>query len=224
MKNSTTHSARNLACHGSLANRVFQRRRTHTACKQAVAHGYFQHLQKHLLAVAFLLSAIVPASAAAPVLNHLFPAGARQGTTLTVTASGKLTDHPLFVSCSRDDVRVELSREANKLDVTVSKNAKPGICWIRLYNTEGASALRPFVIGLHSEVQEIEPNNRLKKAHVIEHETIVVNGVLAASADVDTYAVKVKAGQTLIASMTANHSDRIVPSWVTTALSDRRGA
>jgi hypothetical protein len=117
-----------------------------------------------------------------------------------------LTDHPLFAWSSRDDVRVKFTKQTGKLDVTVSPDSVPGICWIRVYNAEGVSAQRPFVIGTLPDVREQEPNNELSKAQLVETLPAVVNGVLSSGREVDTFAVALKTGQTFVASMTAHET------------------
>jgi len=155
-------------------------------------------------AVAWLLCTSLAATAAAPDVKHFYPAGAKRGTTTVVNVVGKLGEQRVFAWCSRDDVQVAITPKANEFKVTTPPNAAPGVCWIRLYDAEGASAVRPFVVGLHPELQETEPNNWLKQAHQLDSHTIVVNGRLSTNEDVDTFAVNLSAGQTLVASMTAN--------------------
>lgn len=158
------------------------------------------------LAVTLLTIALIgpaAASAAAPEVKHLYPSGATRGTTTSVDIVGKPGDQRLFVWCSRADVEVVPSAEAGKLKVTAPPDAAPGVCWIRFYNFDGASALRPFMIGLQSEALEAEPNNQLTQAQRFEQGTIVVNGRLDSSEDVDVFAVPLAAGQTFVASMNA---------------------
>ena len=63
--------------------------------------------------------------------------------------------------------------------------------------------MRPFVIGTLAEVAEKEPNNSAKEAQKLDSSQVVVNGVLDKGGDVDTFAVSLKAGQTLVASLMA---------------------
>ena len=43
--------------------------------------------------------------------------------------------------------------------MTVAADAPPGLRWLRLYDEDGATALRPFVIGSLPEIVEVEPND-----------------------------------------------------------------
>ncbi len=140
--------------------------------------------------------------AAPPTVTALFPAGCQVGQSVEVTAQGALGDKPQ-AWISREGVKLEFAESGNKFKVIIAENAAPGLCWIRVFNAEGASSLRPFVIGTLAEVAEKEPNNSAKEAQKLESNQVVVNGVLDKGGDVDTFAVSLKAGQTLVASLMA---------------------
>ncbi len=140
--------------------------------------------------------------AAPPNVTALFPAGCQVGQSVEVAAQGSVGDKPQ-AWISRDGVKLEFAESGNKFKVIVAENAAPGLCWIRVFNAEGASSLRPFVIGTLTEIAEKEPNNSAKEAQKLETSQIVVNGVLDKGGEVDTFAVSLKAGQTLVASLMA---------------------
>ncbi|MFQ5734087.1 MAG: PPC domain-containing protein [Planctomycetaceae bacterium] len=142
--------------------------------------------------------------AAAPTVDHLFPAGGQVGTTVTVKLIGKL-DAKTNAWCSRSDVKLLLNTKSRTLKLTIPQKTPPGGCWLRLYNAEGASPPKAFLIGTLPEVTETEPNNSLGESQPLKSSS-VVNGVLSKSGDVDTSAVSLKTGQTLVASMTANNA------------------
>lgn len=156
------------------------------------------------LCLALFLEALVGLEllAAPPNITALFPSGGQVGQSVEVTAQGTLGEKPQ-VWFSREGVKVEFSEAVNKFKVMVAENAAPGICWLRVFNAEGASPLRPFVIGTLLEVVEKEPNNSASDAQKLELTQVVVNGVLEKAGDVDTFSMSLKAGQTLIASLTA---------------------
>ena len=158
------------------------------------------------IAIAFALTVLVTNSAfaAAPELKSLLPAGAQRGKTVEVTISGSLGTPPVRGWCSRDDVTITVPEKGSKFTVAVPADSQPGLCWIRLTNAEGASALRPFVVGTLTETLDKEPNNELKKAQQLSSTQIVVHGALAKAGDVDVFAVPLKAGETLVASLEAN--------------------
>lgn len=140
--------------------------------------------------------------AAPPNVTALFPAGCQVGQSVEVSAQGSVGDKPQ-AWVSREGVKIEFAEAGNKFKVIVAENAAPGLCWIRVFNAEGASSLRPFVIGTLPEIAEKEPNNSAKEAQKLETSQIVVNGVLDKGGEVDTFAVSLKAGQTLVASLMA---------------------
>ncbi|MFM8271413.1 MAG: pre-peptidase C-terminal domain-containing protein [Gemmata sp.] len=151
------------------------------------------------------LSAIVcgaasAAPAAPPAVTHLSPAGAQRGTTVEVAAAG-LTDSGAKVWSSNRHVSVEHVK--GKLKVAVAKDAAPGVCWLRAHNADGASAPRPFIVGTLPELTENEPNDDFRKPHALAGPA-VVNGKLDKAGDVDCFAVQLKRGQTLVASLQAN--------------------
>lgn len=153
-----------------------------------------------------LLLAATTANAAPPTLTSLFPAGACRGTTVEVSATGSFERWPVRAWCDTPGVRVEAAKEKGKLTVTVAPDVVPGTAWLRLYDEQGASALRPFLIGTLPEVREQEPNDDPKKPQKLPSSAVVVNGRLERAGDVDGFAVTLRKGQTLVASVEANHT------------------
>jgi len=143
--------------------------------------------------------------AAPPTLTYLHPAGAQRGTAVEVTAAGTL-DASTTVWASDKSVSVAVAN--GKLNVAVAKDAVPGTVWLRAHNADGASGLRPFVVGTLPDVSEKEPNDDFKKPHLLDASSYVVNGKLEKSGDVDCFAVSLKKGQTLVASLAAHHTLR----------------
>ncbi|MBM3980367.1 MAG: pre-peptidase [Planctomycetes bacterium] len=142
--------------------------------------------------------------AAPPTLTSLHPAGAQRATTVDVTPTGAL-DANTKVWAGGTGVTVDVVN--GKLKVAVAKDAVPGTYWVRAHNAEGASAARPFIVGTLPDLAEVEPNDDYKKAQFVER-ACVVNGKLEKAGDVDCFAVALKAGQTLVASVEAHHTLR----------------
>jgi len=166
-----------------------------------------RHAQRDLLVLAVLLViGPVIAQAAPPKVDYLFPAGAIRGSTTTVTAGGTIGNWPVQVWCDRSDLNIAAAGDKGKLTVTIPAEAPPGVAWIRLYDAEGAAALRPFIVGLIPEVIEVDPNNEPAKSQAIEGLPVTVNGRFEQAGDVDVFAVSLKQGQTLIASMEAHRT------------------
>ncbi len=132
-------------------------------------------------------------------MEVLTPPGGTRGTTVTATAVGVGDNWPVQVFCSRPELQIKVLEEKGKIAITIPADCTPGVAWIRLYNAEGASALRPFVVGTLPEVEEVEPNNELAQAQLLPSSTVIVHGQPGAAHDVDNYAVNLKAGQTLVA-------------------------
>lgn len=145
---------------------------------------------------------IAPAAAAPPQINSFFPAGAQRGTSVEVAASGTLGTAPKFWVGGKG-VSAEATASKGKLKVTVARDATPGVYWLRAYTAEGASALRPFIVGALPELVEKEPNDDFRKSQRVV-QSCVVNGKLEKSGDVDCFEVQLKKGQTLIASVEAH--------------------
>ena len=159
----------------------------------------------------FILWSVLPAApvagrAASPTLTYLFPAGAQRGKTVVITAGGTFDRWPLQAWSDRKDVEVEAAKDEGKLTVRVSPHAVPGLCWIRLHDALGASNLRPFLIGTVPETLEAEPNDEPTKPQLLAALPVVVNGRLEKAGDVDTFAVRLRKGETLVASLEANRT------------------
>jgi hypothetical protein len=156
------------------------------------------------LVLALILSVAPHASAKAPTLTGLFPAGACRGKTITVTASGTFDRWPARCWTDGRGVEIEPMTEKGKLAVRVADDAEPGVHWVRLADDEGATALRPFVVGTLPEADEAEPNDDPRKPQRLDSPSATVNGRLAKKGDVDGYSMAVRRGQTLVADLEAN--------------------
>ncbi len=155
------------------------------------------------MCVLFTISSLLiaePACAAAPTLTHLFPAGGQRGTKVVVTCTGKF-DWPANVFSPGIDTVA--AAESGKLEISIPADVAADRVWIRLYNAEGASATVPFLIGQLPEVAEQEPNNTIRNVQAVADPNVTINGVLK-GADVDGFAVRLEAGQTLVAALDAH--------------------
>lgn len=150
-----------------------------------------------LFAAAFAL----PVYAVPPVLDSLYPAGARQGATVKITASGKFEAWPVKVWTDSPTIKMEAGEKPGMLTATVAADAPPGPHLIRVYTADGASALRGFVVGEQAETAEVEPNDERERAQPVKELPVTINGQLDKAGDVDSFAVTLKSGQTLVASV-----------------------
>lgn len=117
-----------------------------------------------------------------------------------MTCSGKF-DWPVKVFSPGIDVTPQ--SESGKLEIVIPADLPADRVWVRLYNAEGTSASVPFLIGQLPEISEQEPNNAARTAQALPDPNVTINGALA-GADVDAFAVKLEAGQTLVAALDAN--------------------
>jgi hypothetical protein len=147
----------------------------------------------------------VPAVGAPPKLTALYPSGGAIGSKVEVTASGSFGHWPVKCWVDRPGISVEPAEQKGKLSITVAQDSRPGVYWIRLIDDEGATPPRPFLVGTLPELLENEPNDELGKAQAVELPR-VVNGRLGKNGDVDTFAVTLKKGETLVASVEANRT------------------
>ncbi len=156
------------------------------------------------LIVVTLLFTATELPAKPPELKYLHPAGAQRGTSVTVEAGGRFDNWPPKVWTDRPGITIEALEEKKQFKITAADQARPGTYWIRFYDDEGATTPRSFVVGTAPEVNEAEPNNDYRSPQKIGGKHVVINGRLNGRSDVDTFAVDLAAGQTLIASLTAN--------------------
>ena len=159
--------------------------------------------------IALCTAAIVVASptfarAKPPALTGIFPAGATRGQALTATISGTFDHWPAKCWVEGAGVSIESGGEKGKLAIHVAADAEPGVRWVRVYDDEGATSLRPFIVGTLPEIIEAEPNDDPQRPQPIGLASATVNGRLARSGDVDGYSVRLDRGQRLVADLEAN--------------------
>ncbi len=111
---------------------------------------------------------------------------------------------PIQAWVSGEGVRLEPGKTKGKFSVVVDAGASPGPRWVRLINDDGASKVHPLIISGIPETAEKEPNDGDAQAGEIGSLPIVVNGALGKGGDIDTFRVKLKAGQTFVAALDAN--------------------
>jgi hypothetical protein len=156
------------------------------------------------LLATFSLVVSSPSFAKPPALTALFPAGAARGQVVTVTATGSFDHWPVTPWVEGAGLSIEAGAKKAELTFRVDSDAEPGVHWIRLHDEEGATALRPFIVGTLPEIVEIEPNDAPESPQVVTQPAMVVNGRLARRGDVDGFGVALTKGQLLVANLEAN--------------------
>ena len=151
---------------------------------------------------AFLLPASFHFSRAeAPVLEDFHPAGAARGSTNTVTLKGKFEPWPPKLWMQGSGVEWSFETNKGKVEITVTPDAESGPRLLRIFNDEGASEPRFFVVGEGAEIGEAEPNDHFLKPQKIEPMPVCVNGRLEKRGDVDSYRIALKGGEWLDARL-----------------------
>jgi len=141
--------------------------------------------------------------AAAPEVTALSPGGAKRGSEVVVKLEGKVDPATVQIRSNLPGIEVLGPEGKESLKLRITEEASLGIAWLTFHNAEGLSSQRPFVVGSLPEAQEAEPNNKHSAKLSAVTLPLVMNGVLGRSGDVDTFAVDLKAGETLVALLDA---------------------
>ena len=140
---------------------------------------------------------------AVPTLDHLYPVALQVGTTNSVTAIGKFDPWPTKVWIDAPGIVFKPETNSGKFTVEVAADAPVGPHLTRMFNDQGASAPRFLIVTDKPQFAEQEPNDDFAKPQSIEQFSASLNGRLEKSGDVDSFAVPLEAGQTLVASVEA---------------------
>ena len=173
------------------------------------------------LVFAALIAVAANAQTIPPMVYSVSPRGVERGKTATLTLEGRnlagtravLFDSPAisakFVSV-RDlaeekrvirpgvDLGAEVAqgtKQEGKVEVTVAKDAEPGIHWFRVQTPLGSSNLVAFDIGELPEIEAKEANT--EQAQTVELPATLV-GAIAWPGRVDAYQFQGKAGEELV--------------------------
>ena len=141
--------------------------------------------------------------AAGPTLDHLYPVAVQLGSTNAVTAIGKFDPWPPKVWVEAPGIVFNTETNAGKFTVEIATNAPAGPHLVRVFNEQGASGPRFFIVTREPQAVEQEPNDDFMKPQAVDHLPVSLNGRLDKSGDVDSFAVTLEAGQTLVASLEA---------------------
>lgn len=140
---------------------------------------------------------------AAPKLDQLYPMVVAAGAATPVAAAGKFTPWPPRVWSDTGGIVFHAEEKAGRFRIEVGADVPPGPHLIRAYNEQGASAPRFVIVAPTADGAETEPNDDYAKAPAIDSLPATIGGRLDKAGDVDSFAVKLEAGQTLIAALDA---------------------
>ena len=149
------------------------------------------------------LMALGVLQAAVPVLDQVFPAAIQIGTTQSVTLVGKFDPWPTRLDLDIPGVSWEPTTNSGVIRVRVAPEAPAGPRVIRAFSPEGVSEPRFLILSQRPQQAEVEPNDAVPSAQVLTGLPAELNGRLEKNGDVDSYAVDLRAGQTLVARLEA---------------------
>ncbi|HEY3788858.1 MAG TPA: hypothetical protein VGL71_08390, partial [Urbifossiella sp.] len=167
-----------------------------------------------------------------PRINHVFPSGAKTGTTVEATISGYDLEDPTGLYFSHPGIKAEYleppdpkadpktepkkkkgGKRGNqpptgpyKFKITVDAAVPIGLYDVRVVNKWGVSNPRVFAVGEFPEVMEKEPNNDVPEAQKVDIGT-TLNGIIAAGTDVDYTQFAGKKGQRVLISCLSSSLD-----------------
>jgi len=136
-------------------------------------------------------------------VDRFFPPAVGVGQSVVIQAEGKFPSWPIEVVVDRSDVSIKAEKDSGKLKVEVAQGVAPGIAWVRVLDSTSASGLVPLLIEPTAPIEEVEPNQTLDEATLLEMPCSLV-GRLSKSGEVDTFRIPAKPGRTLVVSMIGN--------------------
>jgi hypothetical protein len=136
-------------------------------------------------------------------LDQVFPAAIQIGTTQSVTLVGKFDPWPTRLDLDIPGVSWEPTTNNGVIRVRVAPEAPVGPRVIRAFSPEGVSEPRFIIFSQQPQLAEVEPNDAVPSAQALTRLPAEVTGRLEKNGDVDSYAVDLRAGQTLVARLEA---------------------
>ena len=153
----------------------------------------------------FCLCALRDSPRPPPAVTYLYPAGGQRGTTVEVTAGGTFDRWPVRSGTSDRGVTATAGKDKGKLSLPSRPTRCQASTGSACTTTRGPARCGRSSSALLPEVSEKEPNDEPAKAQSVQLPA-VVNGRLEKAGDVDVFAVTLKKGETLVASVEANRS------------------
>ncbi len=153
------------------------------------------------IAATFLL--VFPLKFEAAQVDWLFPIGSQRGSEALAQIGGKY-EWPLKTWSNDAGIRfVADEKKKGFFKVTIQEDVVPGPYLVRFYDANGTTPPRVFFVGKAPDVPEKEPNNEMLSPQIVETLPAIVHGKLQSGGDVDSYRVRLKAGQVLVANLDA---------------------
>ena len=154
--------------------------------------------------ISALLFSVLLLPAVPPKLDALFPSGGQRGETLEVKAIGSFDVWPPQVWTDHNGLKIEAKEQKGLLSISIELDAKMRPALIRLFDANGSSNTRTFVVSKLKESTEIEPNDNTTQAQEVNATVsgAVINGILK-KGDSDFFRIPLRKGQTLVAATNA---------------------
>jgi hypothetical protein len=140
-----------------------------------------------------------------PVLNTVYPAGGRAGTSVTVVMDGAGLNELRGVHTTVPKLTAK-RLDANRFHLDIPAGTPAGVYDLRAVGAHGMSSPRAFVVGNRAEALEAEPNDTFDAAQDVPLDA-VVNGRIEKPGDVDCFKFKAKAGQRVVLDCSAERID-----------------
>lgn len=150
-------------------------------------------------------SAVASAELPSPVLNTVFPAGGRAGTSVSVTVEGTALDEMAGLRLAAGRITAKKT-DGPQWTLTIPADVPPGIYDLRVVGKYGLSGPRAFVIGNRPESVETEANDTLAAPNDVPVDNIV-NGRLDKPGDIDSYRFAAEARQRVVLEVWAERLD-----------------
>lgn len=147
------------------------------------------------------------ASGQAPNVDALFPAGGQRGTRFEMRVLGQVDPWPAQVWADDPELKFFPTETNGWFRVEIGTAATTGPHWVRVFNVQGASAPRLFVVGEVPELIEKQTDEAQASEELIEHLPVTINGLLRRRGEVDVALVRLDAGQVLHVSVQARRLD-----------------
>ena len=140
----------------------------------------------------------VGAFAEAPTLTHLYPVAGQAGRPIAVAFAGKFEPWPPQVWVDAPGIAFTATPVTGTFNVDLAADAPPGPHLVRVFDEQGASAPRVFIVAREPQLREAEPNDAHTSPQALAELPATINGRLDKSGDVDSFAVTLRAGQTVV--------------------------
>lgn len=144
------------------------------------------------------------AHAAPPAVQSLFPMGGQRGTEVWAQITGTLDPWPM--KGWADHPGIQFAPDEKKkgfFKIQLAPDTPPGPHLVRFHNANGSTPPRVFFVGTAPDVPELEPNDAFVSPQTVTNLPAIVHGKLEKNGDVDSYGLRLKAGQTLVAAVDA---------------------